>query len=312
MNQAGLFKNESRFFHTLCEIAYIELVRSFVDKFQAWRRKGKSRMSTEEKLFSRAALGDNKVDVSQYAPPRFETLEEERLYRKQRLAAAFRLFSRFGFDEGVAGHITVRDPEHTDCFWVNPFGMHFGQIRVSDLILVGHDGKVLEGNRPVNAAAFAIHSQVHQARPDVVAAAHAHSIYGKTWSSLGRLLDPITQDACAFYDDHVLFDDYTGVVYDVEEGRRIGQALGKKKAAILRNHGLLTVGGSVDEAAWWFITMERSCQAQLLAEAVGKPTQIEPEYARKTSQQVGSALAGWFSFQPLYARIVREQPDLLE
>ena len=112
---------------------------------------------------------------------------------------------------------------------------------------------------------------MHAARPDVIAAAHSHSMYGKAWSSLGRLLDPITQDACAFYEDHALFDDYTGVVLDLEEGKRIAHALGDNKAVILRNHGLLTVGHSVDEAVWWFITMERSCQAQLLAEAAGTP-----------------------------------------
>jgi ribulose-5-phosphate 4-epimerase/fuculose-1-phosphate aldolase len=244
--------------------------------------------------------------------PSFENPAEERAYRKQRLAAAFRLFSKFGFDEGVAGHITARDPERTDHFWVNPFGMHFSHIHVSDLILVNHKGEVVEGDRPVNAAAFAIHSQVHAARPDCVAAAHAHSLYGKTWSSLGRLLDPLTQDACAFYQDHSLFDDFTGVVFDVEEGKRIAQALGNRKAVILRNHGLLTVGGTVDEAAWWFITMERTCQSQLLAEAAGTPIKIDHENAALTQQQIGNRLAGWFQFQPLYARIVREQPDLLE
>ena len=239
-------------------------------------------------------------------PPTFATVAEERQHRKQRLAGAFRLFSRFGFDEGVAGHITARDPERLDHFWVNPFGMHFGQIRVSDLILVNDHGEVVEGKHPVNGAAFAIHSQVHAARPDVVAAAHAHSLYGKTWSSLGRLLDPITQDACAFYDDHSLFTDFTGVVYKTSEGERIAEALGDKKA------GLLTVGRTVDEAAWWFITMERSCQAQLMAEAVGTPVKIDAKNAAITQQQVGSHMAGWFQFQPLWARILREQPDLLD
>lgn len=104
-------------------------------------------------------------------PPSFTSLKEERLYRKQRLAAAFRLFSRCGFDEGIAGHITARDPENPEHFWVNPFGKHFGLMRVSDLILVNRDGEVIEGDRPINQAAFAIHSQVHTARPDVVAAA---------------------------------------------------------------------------------------------------------------------------------------------
>ncbi|MEH7300128.1 class II aldolase/adducin family protein [Neobacillus drentensis] len=247
-----------------------------------------------------------------YQPPVFSTVEEERLHLKQKLAAAFRLFSKFGFDEGVAGHITARDPERKDHFWVNPFGMHFSQICASDLILCNHEGVVVEGHYPVNRAAFAIHSQVHAARPDVIAAAHAHSVYGKSWSSLGRLLDPITQDACAFYRDHSLYDDFTGVVLEIEEGRRIGKALGNNKACILRNHGLLTVGGSVDEAAWWFITMERSCQAQLLAESAGKPVVIDDEDAKVTYETVGVRTAGWFQFQPLWNRIVNEQPDLLE
>src|ERR1700757_4240656 len=245
-------------------------------------------------------------------PPVFATAAEERLHRKRMLAAAFRLFSRLGFDEGVAGHITARDPERLDHFWVNPFGMHFSQIRASNLILVNHRGEVVEGNYPVNGAAFAIHSQVHAARPDVIAAAHAHSMYGKSWASLGRLLDPITQDACAFFEDHVLFDDFTGVVYETSEGERIAKALGSHKAAILRNHGLLTVGETVDEAVWWFITMDRSCQAQLLAEAAGKPIAIDKENALITRGQVGTHMAGWFQFQPLWQRITREQPDLFE
>jgi ribulose-5-phosphate 4-epimerase/fuculose-1-phosphate aldolase len=261
-------------------------------------------------------MSDGKLDkdllgFKEYLP-KFATVEEERQHRKERLAAAFRLFGRFGFDEGVAGHITARDPEHADHFWVNPFGMSFSHIRVSDLILVNDTGQVVEGDAAVNAAAFAIHSQVHAARPDVVAAAHAHSIYGKSWSTLGRLLDPLTQDACAFYGDHALFDDYTGVVLDPEEGKRIAHALGEGKAAILRNHGLLTVGHSVEEATWWFITMERSCQAQLLAEAAGTPVLIDEDRARLTASQVGNHLSGWFSFQPMYAKITREQPDLFD
>ncbi len=245
-------------------------------------------------------------------PPTFDRVEDERLNRKQRLAAAFRLFARYGFDEGVAGHVTARDPELEDHFWVNPFGMYFGHIRVSDLILVNSQGTVVKGDRPVNAAAFAIHSQIHAARPDVVAAAHAHSLYGKSWSTLGRLLDPLTQDACSFYEDHALFDDYTGVVLDPAEGKRIAATLGDKKAVILRNHGLLTVGHTVDEAAWWFIAMDRSAQAQLMAEAAGKPILIDPENARIAHSQVGTHYIGWFSFQSLYEMIVRQQPDLLE
>ena len=99
---------------------------------------------------------------------------------------------------------------------------------------------------------------------------------------------------------------------ELEEGKRIAQALGGCKAAILANHGLLTVGRSVDEAAWWFVTMERTCQVQLLAEAAGTPVLIDPDQAEKTAAQVGGRNTGWLQFQPLYDWIVEEQPGLLD
>jgi ribulose-5-phosphate 4-epimerase/fuculose-1-phosphate aldolase len=243
--------------------------------------------------------------------PQSENVDDIRQDRKNKLAAALRLFGRFGFDEGVAGHITVRDPERTDHFWVNPMGRSFKQITVSDLLLVSHTGEVVEGQGLLNGAAFTIHSQIHMANPKVTAAAHSHSVYGKSFSSLGKLLDPLTQDACAFFEDHVLFDDFTGVVLDNSEGKQIAAALGDCKAAILQNHGLLTVGETIDAAAWWFITMERSCQAQLMADAAGTPKLIRPEVALLTRETVGNPLAGWFSFQPLYDVITAEQPELL-
>ena len=246
-----------------------------------------------------------------YEMPVFSSLEEERQHRKERLAAGFRIFGKFGFSEGVAGHITVRDPEHTDTFWVNALGQPFSDICVSDLLLISHTGEILEGNYAVNAAAFAIHSGIHMAHPEIVAAAHSHSLYGKTWSTLGRELDPITQDSCIFYQNHVLFDDYTGVVNDPEEGARIARSLGSNRAAILRNHGLLTVGDSVDEAVWLFVTMERTCQAQLLAEAAGKPVVLDHETAEHTHKYVGNPFASWFSAQGLFDKIIREEPDLL-
>ncbi len=249
-------------------------------------------------------------------PPKFANVADERLHRKQRLAAGFRLFSKFGFDEGVAGHITARDPEFPDTFWVNPFGVHFSLIKVSNLIRCDHKGNVVEGDYPVNTAAFVIHSRVHAARRDAVAAAHSHSTYGRAFSTLGRPLAPITQDVCAFYNDHAVYDDFGGVAVELDEGQRIAEAIGKMKAAILQNHGLITVGGTVDEAVWWFITMERSCQVQLIAQAALKEGEsfkmISHEAATQAYKITGNAFAGWFQFQPLYARIVKEQPDLLD
>jgi ribulose-5-phosphate 4-epimerase/fuculose-1-phosphate aldolase len=237
-------------------------------------------------------------------------IDAERAHRKLRLAASFRLFGAFGFDEGVAGHITARDPEFADRFWVNPFGMSFKQICVGDLLLVDHHGTVLVGDRPVNRAAFAIHSAIHAARPDVVAAAHSHSVYGRAVSTMDALLEPLTQDACAFYDDHVRFDEYTGIVNDPEEGARIAAALGDNKAAILANHGLLTVGTTVESAVWWYITMERSAQVQLAAYGAGSPQPIAHEVAARTCEQLGNEVAGLFQFGPLFDWILAAQPDL--
>jgi ribulose-5-phosphate 4-epimerase/fuculose-1-phosphate aldolase len=271
-----------------------------------------SRNVTSEPL-TRADLEPiDKTELILPHPPTFDDPAAERRHRKERLAAALRLFGRFGFEEGVAGHITARDPEYTDHFWVNPFGVSFRHIRVSDLLLVNHEGQVVQGRHHVNTAAFAIHSAVHQARPDVIGAAHSHSIYGKALSATGQIVEPITQDACAFYEDHELFDDYTGVVNDPLEGQRIALALGSRKAVILRNHGLLTAGTTVDSAAWWFITMERSCQAQLAAKAAGTTISISHENAKLTHEQVGGEFAGWFQFQPLYEQIIRTDPDLFD
>lgn len=247
--------------------------------------------------------------------PKFDSVEAQRHYLKQILAGAYRIFGKFGFSEGVAGHITCRDPQYKDCFWVNPFGVSFRRLKMSDLILVNEEGEIVAGkHQALNKAAFAIHAAIHKARPDVVAAAHSHTIYGKTWSAMGRKLDPLTQDSCIFYEDHGLFDDYTGVVEDLSEGDRIGAALGDMKACILQNHGLLTVGHSIEECIFWFVTMERTCQSQLLAEATGKEfIKIGHEVASATRDyEVGFPLAGYFSFQPMWQDIVHDQPDFMD
>ncbi|CAN8105239.1 unnamed protein product [Discula destructiva] len=237
------------------------------------------------------------------------TPQEERDYRKQHLAAAFRVFAARGYDEGVAGHISVRDPILTDHFWLNPLSAHFSQIRVSDLVLVDDAGFVVQGTEPINTAAFAIHSAIHRARPDVHAACHAHSVHGKAFSCFGRELEMITQDALRFYKSHSVYPHFGGVVVDAEEAARIGEALGDGKAVILQNHGLLTVGASVDEAAFWFMSLDRTCQAQLLADAAaaGSGLQkrvIDEAECEHSAQSVGAPEKGWLAFQPYYDEVL--------
>lgn len=244
------------------------------------------------------------------APPR--SIAEERRHRQERLAGAFRLFARHGFDQGLAGHITARDPELPDHFWVNPFGLHFSRIKVSDLLLVNSRGEIAVGRGPLNRAAFAIHAAIHEARPDVVAAAHTHSLYGKAWASLGRKLDPLTQDSCAFYGDHGLFEDFNGVVYETDEGARIAEALGPHKGVILKNHGILTAGPTVEAAAWWYIALDSACHAQLLAEAAGTPRPIPHEEAALTHGQVGRPGGALHAFDSLWQGLIEAEPELLD
>ncbi|KAF2122892.1 class II aldolase/adducin domain-containing protein [Lophiotrema nucula] len=260
-----------------------------------------------------AAMGRTKsgraLKIRKY--PTFERREDERLYRKQHLAAAYRIFAARGFDEGVAGHISVRDPILTDHFWLNPLSTHFSLIRVSDLILVNEAGDIIEGNEPINAAAFAIHSAIHKARPDVHAACHAHSTYGKAFSAFGRQLDMITQDSLRFYKSHGVYQQFGGVVLAEEEGENIAKALGNGKAAILQNHGILTVGQSVDEAAFWFLSLDKTCQAQLLVDAAQKGSGYEKQTipdqeAAESYKQVGTPEKGWLAFQGYYDEIMKK------
>jgi ribulose-5-phosphate 4-epimerase/fuculose-1-phosphate aldolase len=188
---------------------------------------------------------------------------------------------------------------------LNPLSQHFSQITVSDLILVNEDGDVVHGEEPINAAAFAIHSEIHKARSDVHAACHAHSVYGKAFSVFGRPLEMITQDSLRFYKSHGVYTNFGGVVLDREEGKRIANCLGSGKAVILQNHGLLTVGHSVDEAAFWFLSLDKTCHAQLLADAASagsghKKVLIDDEEAEFSHNQVGTPEKGWLAFQGYY------------
>lgn len=150
-------------------------------------------------------------------------------------------------------------------------GVHFGLIKVSDLILLNHNGEPVGGNlkKPANAAGFQIHGHLHRRYPHINAACHAHSVNGKAWSTFARPLDMINQDAAMFYGDaQAVYPEFGGVVLDPEEGQRLATALGPKgKLLILRNHGLLTVGQTVDEAAYLFTLAEKSCEIQLKVDA---------------------------------------------
>lgn len=245
--------------------------------------------------------------------PVFETHAEERQHRKQRLVAACRFFAQQGYDYGFAGHLTVRDPEFPELYWTNPMCVHFDQVKVSNLILADHKGKVVEGDYALNRAGFVLHAAVHEAHPDIVAMCHAHTMYGTAFAALGRPLDPISQDAAAFFEDHVVIKDEAGqVAVEEKAGLSVCDWFKDVKAAIHQNHGLLTASRhSIESAAYWFMALERCCQQQLLVEATGlKPVMVPPDRSRYSREHVGSEYIGWLHFQPIWDQLKRTQPDM--
>jgi ribulose-5-phosphate 4-epimerase/fuculose-1-phosphate aldolase len=202
------------------------------------------------------------VDPTSYEPT-FDTTAETRAHRKRRLALGYRVLGAMGWGSIGDGHISARDPGQVDAFWVARYGVPFKYMTVDDLVLVGPDGDIVEGEGAINRSAFYIHGPIHQARPDVISAAHCHTPYGTPFAARVEKLRPISQESCAFYDDHELFDDEEVNVVSTDGGRRIGVALGNSRAVILRSHGLLTVGTTVDSAVALFVLMERSSEGHV-------------------------------------------------
>ena len=243
-------------------------------------------------------------------PPVFESVDDERVHRLERLAAVCRLFGRAGFSEGLLGHVTVRDPADHDLLWANPMGVSFNRMRVSDLVQIDHDGNLRHGDRPVNPVGVLLHAAVHRARPDVVGICHAHATFSSAWSAFGRPVDPITQDTAVFFEQQAIITE-PRVAMSAAQADEFAAAFGDKRVALQAGHGLFTTGRTVDEAAWWFLSMDKACHIQLLAEAAGEPARWPDESARRLAAGLGSPEFGWLSFQPLWDEIVESDPDLL-
>ena len=231
----------------------------------------------------------------------FTDPDAARRHRKERLVLAYRLFGALHWGELGDGHISARDPERTDCFWLLRYGVPFGQATVGDLVLVGPDGSVVEGVGEINITAWRIHWPIHEARPDVVCAVHTHTPYGTPWSACAQPFSMLCQEAVAFLDRQSVFDDGEVDVQSLDGGKRIAESLGDGRLVILRNHGTLTVGGSVDEAMGWYLMAERVAEVHCKAP---HPAPISDADARRAGAYVATPQQGWqvFNWQ-LRARV---------
>jgi len=236
------------------------------------------------------------------------SIDEIRANRKRDLALGYRLLAAQRWGDLGDGHISARDPERTDCFWLLRQGVSFHQARVRDLVLIGPDGRLVEGEGPIENAAYYIHMPILNARPETVCAVHVHSGWGTPFSAEVRPIEPITQESCIFFEDHAIFDDEEVQVQDLDGGKRIAKALGPHRAIILRNHGLLTVADRVDEAVGSFVIMERVAEAHMKARNA-RP--ISAEAARYAKTDLTRGGAGRYAFASLIARHVPD-PSVVE
>ncbi|ODQ46569.1 hypothetical protein PICMEDRAFT_77608 [Pichia membranifaciens NRRL Y-2026] len=206
------------------------------------------------------------VDEDFLDAPKFDNSYREREWILEHMAGAFRVLGSKDISEGLSGHISVKDPVDNNAFWINPLGLHYSMIKASDLVLYNENGDAIGGNPSgrISKPACQILAVVHKLRNAKVIC-HNHSPYGKAYSCFGKKLEMINQDVCFFYRVHNFYEAPKNVSGLEDIGRSIFERLGENgRALILQNHGLITIGSTVDEAAYLFLLLEKSCKIQLL------------------------------------------------
>jgi len=190
---------------------------------------------------------------------------------RETLADAGRVLAMEGHGDYVAGHISVRLPGDSSRFLMKPAGIGIEEMRPDNIITVDIEGKKVDGTMPRHNEVF-IHSEVLRARSDVQCVIHSHPIHAVAFSSLGKPLVAVSNAAGYFAEGRLpIFSETTDLIVNQERGKAVARCLGGHAALILRNHGIVATGGSIEEAVWCAIKLEKACQAQLLAEAAGGP-----------------------------------------
>mgnify|MGYP001611142250 CR=1 FL=1 len=204
-------------------------------------------------------------------------MSEAEWQARQELAACYRVFAMLGWDESIYNHITVKVPDEEDAFLINPYGLHFSEVKASNLVKIDIDGNKLDDNPyPVNLAGFTQHSVFHRHLPDAHCIAHTHTTAGMAVASLEGGLQPVNFYA-ANWVGQIAYHDFEGVTVRSEEGERLIEHLGDKRAMLLRNHGILVMGRTVPEAFLKHWSLQRACEIQLATMQAGQPLTIPPE-----------------------------------
>ena len=196
---------------------------------------------------------------------------------RQQLAACYRVFDHLGWSEMIYNHITLKIPGEEGAFLINPFGLHFSEVKASNLVKIDIDGNKLDGSPyPVNRAGFVQHALFHRHLPDAHCIAHTHTTAGMAVSSLKGGLQPVNFYACNFI-GQLSYHDFEGVTVRDEEGERLLANLGDKTMMLLRNHGILVMGKTVPEAFIKHWSLQRACEIQVATASMGVPLEVAPE-----------------------------------
>ncbi|MGO1117760.1 aldolase [Rhodovibrionaceae bacterium A322] len=191
------------------------------------------------------------------------------------LAAALRLAAHFGLNEGVCNHFSYALPGEESLYLLNPHGIHWSQIKASDILILDGDGNNVAGNGEAELTAFTIHGRVHKANPKAVCVLHTHMPQATALTCIedGRL-EPVHQNSLRFYDEVAYDPYYGGLAEDAEEGDRIAAALGDKRILFMAHHGVIVAGESIARAFDDLYYLERACEVQLLAMSSGRPLRL--------------------------------------
>ncbi len=203
------------------------------------------------------------------------------------LAACYRICAHFGWDDLIFTHISARVPGAARHYLINPFGLLFDEITASNLVKVDLQGRIqLPNGHGINPAGFTVHSAIHEAREDAHCALHLHTTEGVAVSAQKKGLLSISQNAMTLYGD-IGYHDYEGLALEEGERKRLAADIGPDKGClILRNHGLLTVGGNVQQAFLRMYFLQRACEQQLAAQSGGAAlTMLPDELGEKVAQQ---------------------------
>ena len=206
---------------------------------------------------------------------------------RQQLAAAYRLVEHFGWNESIYGHLTVRVPGPERHFLINPYGLRYGEVTASNLVKITLGGEIVgESEWPVNAAGYAIHGAIHSQAPEAHCVMHTHSPAGMAVAALECGLLPISLDATLFHGT-VGYHEYEGAIVSEDEKERLVQDLGRNRALILRNHGLVTVGRTIAEAFLYLHRLETACKTQVDALAMNSALSYVPdEISAQSARQI--------------------------